>query len=251
LEAPELLVRYLQKNQYHPRSDKHSNFICDAILDDLIENCPELAARAATGAIVAKPRHKQIIGYNDWVIDLALGEPSATPKPPPDDTKISIAVPAVIQIAIEAKSVMTEHKKARKNRLRDLQAFHSHAHEYSPDTIAVGLVVINASRYFWSPLRKESDITDHGNIGKLATEITDTFRAIRLRNEPRDGEGMEAMGLIVVEHDNLNLNPNIPPNAPKPNTTKLSQPPLALPSGDPLHYSTMIRRICNAYKQRF
>lgn len=251
MEAPERFAGHLSSENYHPRSSKHSDFLCEAILDDLLDNCPELRERGAKGELVAKLRHRQTIGYDEWVIDLALGEPTTAPRAPTAEQRIRQEAPAIIQIAIELKSVMTEHKKARKNRLRDLHAFHTHAHAYSSKTIAAGLVVVNASRYFWSPLRKESDITEHRNIARLTKEITDTYRSIKLIDSPAEGSGMEAMGIIVVEHDNLRLNPNPPPGAPAAQPPRLATTALALGAGDPLHYATMIRRICNAYRARF
>jgi hypothetical protein len=251
MDTPHRLVEHLRKENYHPRSNKHGDVVCEGILADLIVSCPEIAQRAATGHIVAMLKYRQIVGHDEWVIDLALGEPAGPPRPPPAGQQINFDRPSLIQIAVEAKTVMTEHKKARKNRLRDLSAFHSHAHNYSRNTIAAGNVVINASRYFWSPLRDSSDVTDHGDVAKLTGQIIDTYRNIRVIDDSRDGAGMEAMSIIVVEHDNLKANPSLPEAGPHHAPTRLVEPPLAPDIGDPLHYSTMIRRICAAFRKRF
>jgi len=48
-------------------------------------------------------------------------------------------------VAIELKSIFTEHGKARRNRLRDFSAFHNYAHSYGPKTIAWAFLLINAA----------------------------------------------------------------------------------------------------------
>jgi hypothetical protein len=113
---------YLTAKGYDPRSSRHSDFLSEIIVRDLVTNCPLLAERAALGQIVANLRHHQQIGQDDWVIDIAIGT-CAGPPVPPDGTSpglglISMVPPVIIQIAIELKSVLTEHGKARRNRLR-------------------------------------------------------------------------------------------------------------------------------------
>ena len=71
-------------------------------------------------------------------------------------------------------------------------------------------------------------------------------------------DGLEALGVIVIEHDNLNYLFGRPQYASvlkeyghlhKP--TQVAKSPPTLRVGDPLHYSTMVQRICNAYDERF
>ena len=157
----------------------------------------------------------------------------------------------MIEVAIEAKGVMTEHGKARHNRLRDLQAFHSHAHIYNQKVVAVGAVVVNMSEYYWSPTRDVSAITHHRNISQLAAETVDLYRNLPLRSLSSDGPGLEATCVLVIKHDNLAKNPNLPENAPEPKDSELVTKPPAPQLGDPLHYSTMIHRICTAYTDRW
>jgi hypothetical protein len=58
---------------------------------------------------------------------------------------------------------MTEHKKAVKNRKRDLEAHHDHVHSYSDQAIAEGVMIFNISETFRSPTRREGDITTHND----------------------------------------------------------------------------------------
>jgi len=248
------IVADLASGGYHPRTSRHSDRQSYAIVEDLLDRCPILRERAHTGEIVAKLRHHQQVGHDDWVIDLAIGTCAGQPEPPAQ-TRINFTEPALIQIAIELKSIYTEHGKARRNRLRDFNAFHGYAHQYNPKTIAGAFLVVNAAKYFYSPLRKPDDITEHGgrahDTGKLATECVDLFRTIHLRNSPTDQPGLEAIGVIVVEHDNLATHPDAKRFSDRHEQTRIAPQPPSLRVGDPLHYQTMIQRICAEYNARF
>jgi len=248
-------VETLSQHGYHPRSDSHSNFLSEIIVGDLIQQCGLLRQRAANGTVVAKLRHHQQVNYADWVIDIAIGTCAGDPKSPPSELAVTTAEPAIIQIAIELKSIMTEHGKARKNRLRDFQAFHSYAHQYSPQTVAAAFLVVNSSQYFYSPLRKPEDITRHGSTVQaarsVAAEAIDLFRTIHLRNSATDIGGLEAIGVVAVEHDNLIIHPESHLLASLHRKTSVAPTPPSLRVGDPMHYQTMIQRICSQYSERF
>ena len=115
MNAPEAFVRHLAENNYHPRSDAHSNAVCLAIVDDLLDHCPAFAERARAGEIVAKLNQTVKVNYQDWTIDLAVGPPPGSPRPPSGGS-ITFEAPATIELAIEAKAIMTEHGKARRRR---------------------------------------------------------------------------------------------------------------------------------------
>jgi hypothetical protein len=200
------------------------------------------------------------------VIDIALGTAPGPPRPPDTGDLVRLTAPTLIQIAIELKSIWTEHGKARRNRLRDFNAFHNYARQYSPKTIAAAFLVVNAAELFLSPLNLESPrrepITRHVQKAKSTTQLVketiDIFRSIHLRNSSSDSDGLEALGVVVVEHDNLNyLKGRSQYSAVQDRYGHLHKPtqvakiPPALRVGDPLHYSAMIQRICNAFKERF
>ena len=65
---------------------------------------------------------------------------------------ITFAPPVIIQIAIELKGVMTEHGKARRNRLRDFGAFLGHAHRYDPKAVVAAFLAVNSADWFYSQL---------------------------------------------------------------------------------------------------
>lgn len=250
MNGPQKFVEFLDDSLYHPRSDAHGNAICRLIVMDLLASCPPLAGQASSGQLVGSVNLTQTVGHDTWNIDLALGPPAGAPKPPGHGESIRSEKPAFIQLALEAKGIMTKHGKARRNRLRDFQAFHEHAHRYSEKTIAVAVVVVNASRFYWSPTRREDDVTEHKNLPNLIKETVDVFRSLPQRERPSSGPGLEAICVLVVEHDNLKKNPNLAPEF-KPQKSRLVTSSPAPAVGDPLNYASMIYRVCEAYKERF
>ena len=68
------------------------------------------------------------------------------------------ADPSTVQIAIELKTVMTEHHKTAKNRKRDLEAHHEHVHKYSAQALAGGVLLTNIAKRFDSPTRKRATL---------------------------------------------------------------------------------------------
>jgi hypothetical protein len=215
----EEFAAYLAGEGYDPRSCRHSDFLSQIILRDLVTSCPLIAERAARGEIVAKLRHHQQVGQDDWVIDIAVGTCAGAPVPPdpigPGLRLIRLAPPVIIQIAIELKSILTEHGKARRNRLRDFGAFHNHGHTYDPRIVVAAFLVINSSNVFYSPLNlgkvNRSELNSHVSrrrtARQLAKESIDLFRTIHLRRSETDSAGLEALGVIAIEHDNINFHP--------------------------------------------
>ena len=145
--------------------------------------------------------------------------------------------PSVVHIAIEIKSVMTEHRKAVKNRKRDLEALHEHVHNYNNQAIAGGVLVINGASTFKSPLRCSP--TAHRNPAQLVEHCLKELRAVAARGGPT-GYGLEAKCALVVDIDNLNRR-----------QSKYLRIPAAPSTGDPLHYDAFIRTVCDHYVRRF
>lgn len=255
----EEFATYLTERGYDPRSSRHSDFLSEIIVRDLVSNCQLIAERAASGRIVANLRHHQQVGQDDWVIDIAIGTCAGVPVPPSEPDTIGMSSPVIIQIAIELKGVITEHGKARRNRLREFAAFHSHGHAYDPRTVVAALLTINSSEIFYSPLNlrkvNRSELNTHTSIRRTArqmvTESINLFRSIHLRRSEADGPGLEALGVVVIEHDNLNIYPDPLRYANLRKPTRVAPTPPSLAVGDPLSYESMIQRICTHYTQRF
>lgn len=143
MPAPDGFVVHLRKDGYHPRSSRHGRALCDLVLRDLLASCRVLAEGAARGGLVYDIQQKIIVGSSEWNIDLVMGPPPSGLSAPIPEAGIMQARPATIRIAIEAKAIMTEHGKARRNRQRDLDSFHQFVHRYDPTAIAAALTVVN------------------------------------------------------------------------------------------------------------
>ncbi len=112
MPAPERFAAYLLKNAYHPRSNRHSNALLEFFLDDLLAVCPKFAEDAASGRIVYDLNRKVRVGTSEWNVDLVVGPPASPVSKPSADRSIARFQPATFRIAAEAKSIMTEHRKA-------------------------------------------------------------------------------------------------------------------------------------------
>ena len=63
-------------------------------------------------------------------------------------------------LAIELKAVMTEHRKAIKNRKRDLEAHHEQIHNYDSRAIAGGVMLFNIAERFDLRTRRDDALMD-------------------------------------------------------------------------------------------
>jgi hypothetical protein len=238
MALPESFIQHLRDYGYHPRSNKHSNALAAAIVEDLIRTCEPISLEAQAGRLAYDLNMDLRFGTATWNVDLVLGTPAA-----PADTaggSIARATPATARLAVEIKGVMTEHRKAVKNRKRDLEAHHEHVHNYSKQAIAAGVMVVNASPAFSSPLRASQVPQREPSAASRIVEHC----VNEMRNVTESGGvntyGMDAKTVLVVDFDNVNLSAaryfSVPP-APQP--------------GDPLHYDSFIQRLCQEYKTRF
>lgn len=234
---PDSFLKHLKSEGYHPRSNKHSNSLAEAIVTDLVKHCPAIAAKAKAGRIVYSLNFELRVGTADWNVDLVLGAPELGVTFTSQDLPIANRHPSTVEIAIEIKSVMTEHRKAVKNRKRDLEAHHEHVHNYNSAAIAGGVLVINGAKRFRSPLRATPTV--HSNPTKLVEHCLKELRAVTLRPGHK-GAGLDARCGIVVDVDNEDLT----------SATFMTKPPTPQ-VGDPLHYDAFIQSICNQYTERF
>lgn len=238
MSLPQTFLDHLRTQGYHPRSAKHSDALAEAIVTDLLASCPLLAERARAGDLVYWINFDLHYSTAQWNVDLVVGQPPANVALALDGPIVK-ARPSTVQIAIELKAVMTEHRKAIKNRKRDLEAHHEHVHNYDAQAIAGGVILINAAPTFRSPLRRLGTITAHPRIEDKVKHCMNEVRAISVRGGPT-GYGLDAKTAIVVEMDNVHL----------ASTNFLSKPP-APQIGDPLHYDAFVQRLCSEYRARF
>lgn len=237
MSNPEPFLDHLRAQSYHPRSDKHSNALGRSVIQDLAEHCPAIREKATAGQLVHSLNFRLLTGTAEWNVDLVLGQPAMGSPARPEPGTIIEAPPSTVQIAIEFKAVMTEHRKAIKNRKRDFEAHHDHVHRYSDRAIAGGLLIINASPTFTSPLRSEATI--HRQPVRLVKHCVGEMTAVAVRSRIGD-VGLDAKGIIVVS-----LDTSVPEH-----TTFVTMPP-APGVGNPMHYDAFIQTICNRFTELF
>jgi hypothetical protein len=238
MPLPSSFLAHLRAAPYHPRSPKHGNALAEAIVTDLLATCKPMASAAAAGEIVWDSNFNLTYGIATWNTDLAVGAPPPGTAPP-EGEPIRKTAPSSVHIAVELKSVMTEHRKAIKNRKRDLESHHQHVHTYNESTIAGGVVLLNVAERFVSPLRREGEITVHRDPIGLLEHCLDETRAISVKGGPT-GDGLDAKCAIVVRDDNIDV-------AAASYFEKLPAPQV----GDPIHYDAFIQRLCAEWSNRF
>jgi len=234
--ADELIVDWLNNHGYHPRSDVHGKMLCRFLLDDLLYESPFLREMALRGNIVYEENTKIGTEPLTWNIDLLLG-PASQARFSSSSINIVADKPQDIWLAVDAKSVMTEHGKARRNRQRDLNSFQDVVKRYYPNCVTYGLMLLNMATEFKSPLR--TDITIHRNVERLVAECIEIYNEIP-RADINGGSGIEAVGVIVVNHTNI----------PGDETTLVTRPP-APQEGELANYRTTLGIIKDALEQRF
>lgn len=234
--APTELARFLTLNGYHPRSSKHGDAMCEFLLRDLYSNCPAFNLFADDGKIVYQTNHTvNPDSPTRWTIDLVVG-PGRREHQLLQQT-IARGNPSEIWLAVDAKAIMTEHGKARRNRQRDLNSMAEILHRMRPSPIAGAYVVINMSAHFRSPLRTEE--SEHRNIGRIVSETIPLFQEI-LKDEQSGRPGLDAIGISVVDYSNL----------PGSECKLVESSPAPAPS-NPLYYQAFLSRICRDFTTRF
>lgn len=240
----ERIVEWLQEHEYHPRSPKHGSASCMFFLDDLLHTSDRFAEAARAGDIVYQEDYS--VGSKDeqdhWNTDLVVGPPPEDADLQTDfgDREIFEVEPSEVWLAIDAKSVMTEHGKARRNRQRDINSFADIIHMHFPGAVTGGLLLINMAERFRSPLRDEGDVTEHDRIEQLVEETVEIFRTID-RSEGEINHNVDGVGCIVVEHTNVDDG----------HETQLVIDPPAPQKGDIVQYREFVEILTEIFEDRF
>jgi hypothetical protein len=225
VDAPEAYVAWINQHLgFNPRSQANSNALSDFVIADLRRSSPTIAsdldAKHLATVLNADVRTR-VASRN---VDLVFLESGSS----------------IVRLAVENKTIMTAHGKARWNRHGDLIAYCNHVHNHRPDCIAAAIVVINCSPAYENPdafarglLRPKLD------MNKVVRDTVKIFADIPLRtsrDEPNDQP--EALATIVVDYDGE--------HPAKLITGELSPQP-----GTANHYKSFIARVCELYRVRF
>lgn len=237
----ERMADWLQENEYHPRSPKHGSASCLFFLDDLLHESEPFREAAENGEVVYQEDYTVGTGDSKWNTDLVIGPPSSDVGVGTDTERgIVEAEPDAVWLAIDAKSVMTEHGKARRNRQRDINSFADIMHSHHPGSVTGGILLINMADQFNSPLRDEDDITEHDRITDLVAETVDIFRDID-RAQGDVSPNVDGVGCVVVDHTNMDDG----------SATELVTEPPAPQSGDIAYYRTFLEIITETFENRW
>ena len=243
VRADTRIVEYLEANQYHPRSSRHGDALCEFLLEDLLATCEAFRRLAQEEHIVYRPNWTiDPTSFDRWNADLVVGPPSQAPEPEVSRIgPIAKGDPVETWLAVDAKTIMTEHGKARRNRQRDLNAFHDILHRKNPRTVVGGLLLVNMAERFQTPLAKQKQgVTAHRGIVKLVSEVVELMGALPRHEESIAGSGLEGLGIIVVEHSNV----------PGDETRLVREAP-APADTEPLSYRSFVQDLCSAFSARY
>jgi hypothetical protein len=208
-------------------------------MDDLLDACPVLAEHARRGVIAYGINLSfQFPSGKVKNLDLAIG--TQTQIPMDSGQPIGrVAELSSLRLAMEAKSVMTEHKKSQPRVFDELSSSHEIVHQGGQDTIAAGIAVVNIADRFVSPLRQTgSDLvwTIHKQPG-VTDSMVRHLRGLPIRDH--EGEvGFDAYATVVISCDNQG-----------PASVWSREP--APQVGDRDHYQTFLDRLSRAYVERF
>ena len=228
MRAPEAYIKWINAHLgFNPRSQANSNALSEFVVRDLKQFCPRLRSDLCTSHLRPQTNADvwtKVAGRN---VDLVLEEEGAGPR-------ISV------RLAVEHKTIMTAHAKARWNRYGDIIAYSNHIHNHRRNCIAGTIVIINSSARYENPDSFAKGLRRPGfDMRKIVKDTVKIFADIPLRNDPGEpNDQPEAIAVVVLEYDGVSR------------ARLLRETPAPLP-GSSIHYSTFLARICDLYGKRF
>jgi hypothetical protein len=225
--------------RYHSRSDAHSIALCELVMEDLLQVCPALATQVRRGEVAYGINLSyEFPSGKVKNLDLAIGTP-LQPAIGGNGMLAKVSELTALRLAMEAKSVMTEHGKSQPRVYDELSSSHEIVHQGGQEIIAAGITVVNIADRFVSPLRqtgRELHWTEHSQPGAAASMVQH-LRGLPIRE--RQGEvGFDAYATIVISCDN---------QGPASLWTALPAPQ----PGERDRYETFLSRLARVYTERF
>ncbi len=226
MSAPEAYIEWINAHLgFNPRSQQNSNALSEFVTADLRRICPAIAAQLRRGVIEPIRNtevHSKVASRNVDLVFRRRQEPHA------------------VLAAVEHKTIMAAHGKARWNRFGDVIGYCNHIHNHKRDCIAAATVVVNCSPTYENP-----DAFAKGLVRpkfKMAKVVADTigiFADIPLRTSPDEpNDQPEAIAVMVVDYDGAHK-------------AKLVTTDLAPQPGSSIHYASFLDRVCELYQERF
>jgi hypothetical protein len=108
-----------------------------------------------------------------------------------------------VWLGVEAKSMMTEHHKAQRNRRVEFNAHGLNMHAINMEAVRAGIIIINASDTYKS--HTSGKVNQHGSGKGRVTSALRELINIAERTETGSPIGLDAMAACVVVVDNEDL----------------------------------------------
>lgn len=228
MNGPQRYVDWINAHiGFNPRSAANSNALSQFIIDDLKSSSQLASSLLESHKLVTRKNASVATKVAIRNIDLVFAEESALPK-------------MDVHIAVEHKTVMTAHGKARLNRYGDIVAYCNHMHNHRRDCVVGATVVVNASQAYENPdAFARGLVRPNFKMDKVVADTLRIFENIPLRevlDDPNDSP--EALALIVLEYDGR------------------SPAALVIGEGSPsvdssAHYDNFILRLARLFEDRF
>jgi hypothetical protein len=227
MAAPEAYVEWINTHLgFNPRSQFASNALSDFVVADLRAGCPVLNQAFDSGLLVPQKNIAVKTKVVERNIDLVIRETAGQQL-------------GTSPVAIEHKTIMTAHGKARKNRYGDIIAYSNHMHNHRRDCIAAAVIVINTSLAYANPDAFAKDLErPRRDMERVVRDTVALFASIPLRESPDDpSDQPEALTVILIDYDGVR-------------PSSLVTDGRAPQAQDAICYSNFVRRICGLYERR-
>jgi hypothetical protein len=210
---------------FNPRAAENSNALSELVTFDLAQ-MDSLLGKSITNQTLTPRKNANVkASFATRNIDLVFDEAG--------NPLISV------QVAVENKTIMTAHGKARKNRYGDIIAYCNHMHNHRRECVAGAIVVVNVSKEYLNPDSFAKDVKRPKlDMNLVVKETIEIFAKIPLRDTPDEPTELpEALAIIVVDYDGINPGKLvIDERAPQPK--------------DVIYYGNFLSRLCALYEQR-
>lgn len=227
MSAPEAYIDWMNAHLgFNPRGQQNSNALSEFVVADLRANCPALASAFENGVLLPRKNVNVRTKVVERNVDLVVQRMGALRE-------------VLFSIAVEHKTIMTAHGKARKNRYGDIIAYSNHMHNHWRDCIAGAIVVMNSSLAYENPdAFAQGLVRPPFEMARIVKATTAIFAGIPLRDAPNDpSDQPEALAVIVVDYDGVNPATLVTDEgAPQPEHS--------------VYYGNFIKRICALYSRR-
>lgn len=224
MSAPQSYVNWINTHLgFNPRGQANSNALSDFLVDDLQRFCPELSAHTASGEVTPVRNADVQTRVALRNVDLVFRDKAG-----------------MARLAVEHKTIMTAHGKARWNRYGDVIAYCNHMHNHRRECIAAATVIINCSPGYENPdVFAKGLVRPRFDMRKTVVDTAKIFTSVPLRSVPDEpNDEPEALAVLIVDYDGQ-----------KP--AKLVTSDLAPQRDSPNSYDGFLSRICDFYRKRF